>query len=274
VHIWLNGQLLPTAAARLDAADRGLLLGDGLFETMRVVEGRPPLLSRHLTRLNEGARVLGLPVPAVDMEAVLRQLLTANGLRQAAVRLTLTRGPGPRGLLPPAELAPTLLITASPLPPAPEPIRAVVATVTRRNELSPLSRIKALGYLDQILALREAQARGAEEALMLNTAGRLACGTTANLFLVHDAALLTPPLEEGALPGITRALVLELAPGLGIAACETPLEPAMLAHAQEAFLTSSLRFLTPLASIEDRPLPAPGKLARAVTAALRRAASP
>jgi branched-chain amino acid aminotransferase len=272
VHIWLNGQLLPTAAARLDAADRGLLLGDGLFETMRVVEGRPPLLSRHLTRLNEGARVLGLPVPAVDMEAVLRQLLTANGLRQAAVRLT--RGPGPRGLLPPAELAPTLLITASPLPPAPEPIRAVVATVTRRNELSPLSRIKALGYLDQILALREAQARGAEEALMLNTAGRLACGTTANLFLVHDAALLTPPLEEGALPGITRALVLELAPGLGIAACETPLEPAMLAHAQEAFLTSSLRFLTPLASIEDRPLPAPGKLARAVTAALRRAASP
>ena len=82
------------------------------------------------------------------------------------------------------------------------------------------------------------------------------------------------PLEEGALPGITRALVLELAPGLGIAARETPLEPAMLAQAQEAFLTSSLRLLTPLASIEGRPLPAPGKLARALTAALRRAASP
>ena len=89
---------------------------------------------------------------------------------------------------------------------------------------------------------------------MLNTAGRLACGTTANLFLVHDGTLLTPSLEEGALPGITRALVLELAPGLGIVARETPLEPALLAQAQEAFLTSSLRLLTPLASIEGRPL--------------------
>lgn len=125
-----------------------------------------------------------------------------------------------------------------------------------------------------ILALREAQGRGAEDALMLNTAGRLACGTTANLFLVHDGTLLTPSLEEGALPGITRALVLELAPGLGIVTRETPLEPALLAQAQEAILTSSLRLLTPLASIEGRPLGAPGKLARALTAALRRAASP
>jgi branched-chain amino acid aminotransferase len=232
------------------------------------------LLARHLARLREGARLLGLPVPVVDVGVAVRDLLAANRLADAAVRLTLTRGPGPRGLLPPAGPMPTLLITASPLPPAPEPVHAVVATVTRRNELSPLSRIKALGYLDQLLALREAQERGAEEALMLNTAWRLACGTTANLFLFFDGALLTPSLVEGALPGITRALVLELAPGLGIPARETPLEPAMLARAQEAFLTSSLRLLTPLASIEGRPLPAPGKLARALTAALHRAASP
>jgi branched-chain amino acid aminotransferase len=274
MHLWLNGRLKSSDDTGLDPADRGLLLGDGLFESMRASGGGVPLLARHLARLRAGARLIGLPVPAVDVDAAVWDLLAANRLADAAVRLTLTRGPGPRGLLPPAELAPTLLITASPLPPAPEPIRGVVATVTRRNELSPLSRIKALGYLDQILAVREAQARGAEEALMLNTAGRLACGTTANLFLVHDGTLLTPSLEEGALPGITRALVLELAPGLGIVTRETPLEPALLAQAQEAFLTSSLRLLTPLASVEGRPLPAPGKIARALTAALRRAASP
>jgi branched-chain amino acid aminotransferase len=273
MQLWLNGQLIPTAAARLDPTDRGLLLGDGLFETMRAGGGRLPLLTRHLARLRAGAQVLGLSVPSVDIEAAVRELLRANCLPDAAVRLTLTRGPGPRGLLPAAQTTPTLLVAAAPLPPTPKPARAIVATVTRRNELSPLARIKALGYLDQLLALREAQERGAEEALLLNTAGRLACATTANLFLVKDHALLTPPVSEGALPGVTRGLLLELAPSLGVPSREVPLEPSALLGADEIFLTSSLRLVTPLASIEGRELPPPSQLTQALTAALRQAAS-
>ena len=117
MHLWLNGHLTRSDAARLDPADRGLLLGDGLFETMRAAGGRVPLLWRHLARLREGARVLGLPVPDRGYRPGRSGSAGSQPLADAAVRLTLTRGPGPRGLLPPAALAPTLLITASLLPP-------------------------------------------------------------------------------------------------------------------------------------------------------------
>jgi branched-chain amino acid aminotransferase len=119
MHLWLNGRLLPAAEARIDPSDRGLLLGDGLFETMRAAGGRLPLLPRHMARLLDGAVLLGLPAPSEETVAdAARALLAAEGLAVAAVRLTLTRGPGPRGLLPPDEPAPTLLLTAAPLPPA------------------------------------------------------------------------------------------------------------------------------------------------------------
>lgn len=240
---------------------------------MRAVRSRVPLLARHLARLRIGASLLDLPIPPVDLEAAIAGLLAANGLAEAGLRLTLTRGPGPRGLLPPVAPTPTLLLACSPLPSPPVPARAIVAIVTRRNELSPLSRIKALGYLDQLLALQEARARGCEEALLLNTQGRLACATAANLFLVRDGALITPPPGEGALPGITRGLVIEQAPSLGIGVREELLGPAALDRADEVFLTSSLRLVTPVAAIGGRALPAPGRVTGAITAALQRAAA-
>jgi branched-chain amino acid aminotransferase len=275
MSVWLNGRLLPADQARLDPSDRGLLLGDGLFETMRAAAGRLPLLPRHMARLRDGASLLGLPAPSEQAVAdAARELLEADDLADAAVRLTLTRGPGPRGLLPPDEPLPTLLLTAAPLPPAPAPVRAVIATVTRRNERSPLARVKALGYLDQLLALREARNRGADDALLLNTKGRLACATAANLFLARGRELLTPPVAEGALPGVTRALVLELAPTLGLTPRERPLAPSALDEADAVLLTGSLRLVTPVAAVDGRGFADPGRLAQRIAATLTAAAAP
>ncbi len=274
--MWLNGHLRLPAQARLDPADRGFLLGDGLFETMRAVSGRVPLLARHLARLDSGCRLLGLQPPRADVIAsAITDLLGATSLSDAGVRLTLTRGPGPRGLAPLPEATPTLLIIAFALPPPVQPVRATIAQVTRHNERSPLSRTKALGYLDAVLALREAYERGADEALLLNTRDRLACATAANLWAVRDGRLFTPPLDNGALPGITRGLLFEIAPSLGMDAREVPFAPTDLASAEEVFTTNSLRLATPIASIDGRPASggAPGPITSRIAAALRGAAA-
>jgi branched-chain amino acid aminotransferase len=167
------------------------------------------------------------------------------------------------------------MLAAFPLPPPPEPLTACVVTGTRRNEHSPLSGVKSLGYLDQILALREARAGGAEEAILLNTAGRLACASAANLFLVIDGRLLTPPVADGALPGITRGLVLELAAGEGLVGEEGPLDVSCLDRAEEAFVTSSLRLVAPLAAIDGRRLSqdAPGPITARINRALHTVAA-
>jgi len=257
VKVWLNGELVEAGAARIDPSDRGFLLGDGLFETMRAGGGAVPLLTRHLARLRAAAGLLGLPrpPPAAAIAAACRDLLAANGLDAAVLRLTFSRGPGPRGLLPPAAPTPTLLLAAFPLGPEPPPARVVVARATRRNERSPVSRMKALGYLDNLLALQEARAAGADEAVLLNGAGRLACAATANLFLVEEGPCLrTPPVAEGVLPGITRALVMELAGGLGLDCREEPLALERLVRCEGVFLTSSLVGIRPVVTVGGRAI--------------------
>lgn len=269
--LWLNGRLVPAAEARIDPSDRGFLLGDGLFETMRAMGGRIPLLARHLARLRAGAATLRLPVPFTDeaLADAATALLRVTGLADAALRLTLTRGPGPRGLLPPAEPAPTVLLAAFPLPSPPPPARAAIVAVTRRNEHSPLSRLKALGYLGNLLALRAAREAGAEEAILLNTADRLACAATANLFLIEGDTLLTPPPAEGVLPGITRAIVIGQAARLGVRCLETALPPERLRRADGAFLTSSLAGIRALVAVDGEAIAgaAPHPLARRLQAA-------
>jgi branched-chain amino acid aminotransferase len=254
--IHLNGRLIDAAEARIDPADRGLLLADGLFETLRAHGGRPFCLDLHLARLTAGAALLGLPPPAVpEVAAAVRDTLAANGLADASIRITLTRGTGPRGLLPPAEPTPTLMVTAHPLPSSlPTAMTACLASI-RRNEHSPLSRIKSLAYLENILALGEAAAAGFDEAILLNTAGRIAAGSRSNLFLVQDGVITTPPPSEGLLPGIARHTVLTLAAKHRIPAREMPVTPAEMARASEAFLTNSLLEVVPLTRLQDRPLP-------------------
>jgi len=247
MKLWLDGRLEAATSASIRPGDRGLLLGDGLYETLLVRGGQPLRLAAHLRRLAQGAAVLRLPLPELDLGAALAATLAANDLAAGSLRLTLTRGSGPRGLAPPAEVRPTLLITAAPASAPPPPARGVIARSTCRNERSPLAGVKSLNCLDAILARLEAAERGADEAILLNTAGRVAEATAANLFAVIGGRLLTPPLAEGALPGVMRAAILESE------GSEAPLTPADLAGAEELFLTSSLS-IRPLASLEGRAL--------------------
>ena len=254
--LYLDGRIVDPGQARIDPRDRGFLLGDGLFETMRAERGRVPFLDRHLDRLEAGAATLGIPLPQprTTLAAACLEVLHADRLmdKDAALRITLSRGPGPRGLAPPPEPAPTLLIGAAAVADT-APARAVISRI-RRNEHSPLSRIKSLNYLDAVLALREASERGADEALLCNTAGRLACASAANLFLIRDGALLTPGLDEGVLPGITRGLILELASEVGLIAEETAIAPSALERVEEAFLTNSLIGIRPLVAVNGHPV--------------------
>lgn len=255
--IFLGDRLVPPEAARIDPADRGLLLGDGLFETLRAYGGRPFRLDAHVARLAAGATALGipLPLPSARIAAAVVETLAANRLGgDAAVRITLTRGPGPRGLLPPGAPRPTLMVTAASFGPAPARPLAAITSAIRRNEHSPLAQLKSLNYLDNVLAQREAAENGADEAILLNTAGRLACAARANLFVLRGRSLLTPAASEGVLPGIARAEVLSIAQDLGITAHETPLDGDALHRADEAFLSNSLIEIAALGRIDGRTI--------------------
>ena len=234
---WRDGRLQSSSAIRIAPNDRGFTLGDGLFETIRVSDGAVLHGRRHLARLREGAAILGIPVLRDDdtIEAALHQVLAANMVGQGSLRLTLTRGPAPRGVAPPASPRPTMLITAAPGPSTLHPVSLIVAGETRRNELSPLSRIKSLNYLDSVLARQEALRKGADDAILLNTRGMVAETSAANLIALIDGMLVTPPVEDGALPGIARGLLIEK--GLVMVA---PVCPSHFGHADALMLCNSL----------------------------------
>jgi branched-chain amino acid aminotransferase len=247
VKVFVNGRLAEAGDTVIDPADRGLTLGDGVFETMAVHGGRIARLAAHLARLRHGAGVLGFAAPMADgdLGAALDSVVQANAITEGVLRLTCTRGPAPRGLLPPETPAPSLIITgAAKAPGTGGLVTAVIATATRRNEHSPLSRIKSLNYLDNILAAREAAEKGADEALLLNGAGNLASASAANLFAVIDGELVTPPASDGVLEGVMRADVLRVLGGT-----ERTLSPGDLAGASEAFLTNCLS-VRPLTAVD------------------------
>lgn len=234
----------PTIASE----DRGFTLGDGVFDTALALDGAVFARSRHVARLVAAAQAIGIAVEAGAVEAALDGALTAA---PAILRTTLTRGTAARGLWPASAGVPTLLVSSAPWSPSllGQPARLVTAT-GRRNEFSPTANLKALGYLDHILAAREAAAAGVDDALILNTQGRVACTTIANLFALIAGRLITPSLTEGCLPGIMRALVIEAAPALGLSVEERPLAPQALAGADAVFLTNSVRFLRPVRSLD------------------------
>lgn len=256
--VWLNGELVDEGDAWIDIRDRGFLLGDALFETLLARRGRIAFLDAHVVRLAAGANILGIPMPLSTglLAIACEMLLDANGLVDAprvALRMTLSRGPGPRGLVPPENPLPTLLITAVESPPPASSLTAIVAT-PRRNALSPVSRLKAAPYLDNVLAREEARARGADEALMLDTSGYLSCASVANIFLWEGGRLTTPAEDCGILPGVTRAAVIELATRLGIEVVEDMIMPQRLARADGIFLTNSLMGIVPLSRVERNEL--------------------
>ena len=250
--IWRNGRLVAREQAHIDPADRGLLLADGLFETLRAYRGHAFKLEEHLQRMAEGAAELGIPLP-LDLPGIaqaVRETLDANQLSaaDAAIRITLTRGPGQRGLLPPEDPLPTLIVSAAPYqaPPSIDGFIAITAKRVRRNEKSVTARIKTLCYLDNVIAQTEAEAAGADEAIMLNNQDAVACGGRSNLFAVIGDTLRTPAIEDGALPGITRHAVLALCRADGTPVVEGAIARRELLTASEMFVTNSLVEIMPV----------------------------
>lgn len=256
--IFLNGELVRSPAARVSALDRGLLYGYGLFETMRSYGGQVFRLEEHYRRLCEGASRLAIDVPlslprlGEAVEAVLKR----NHLTDAYLRLTLTAGPLPDAAGAAADTA--VVLFAKPLADYPPALyrrgMAVLISSFRRNETSPLCRVKTLNYLDNLLAREDARRRGADEAILLNTRGLVAEGSASNLFLVQEGRLLTPAVESGALPGITRQAVLDLAAAAGLEAMQSEVELSAFRDASEVFLTGSVLEVMPLTSLDGRPV--------------------
>ena len=212
--LFLNGEFIPSDTAGISPNDRGLLLGDGLFETMRCHHGKPLLLDEHWHRFSTGAKTLkiDLPVTIESLGKRISQLLTKNHLdhRDASVRVTLTRGAGERGISPAPSTKPTLLMTCFSLPPRKNAVSLMLSSIVI-NERSPLRAFKSLAYTENILARQQAMAAGFDDALLCNTRGEWVCATSANIFLVIDGELHTPALDSGALPGVMRAQVIKTA---------------------------------------------------------------
>jgi branched-chain amino acid aminotransferase len=263
---WVNGRILDSAGSTVPAADRGFLLGDGLFETMRGRAQAVFRLDAHLERLEHGAERLGIPVPdgvrsaiAAVMDVGLAGHPERAELAESALRLTLSRGPGGEGLEPPAAVEPTLVISLRPLPAFPAKwYRSGISLRLSSYRLSARSAtagIKAIGYLPNILALREARAAGADDALVLDERERLAEASASNLFWVDSGGgLCTPSAACGILPGITRSAVLELARSWGVSATEGEWGLEALVESREAFTTSSLRGIVPITILNGEPV--------------------
>jgi branched-chain amino acid aminotransferase len=264
--VWVDGNLSPAADATVAALDHGITVGDGIFETCKVVEDTPFALTRHLARLRSSADVTGLRLPWTDehLRTACSDTIAAAAQDGAPgrLRITVTGGPGPLGS-DRSDVPPTLVIAAG--PGGPWPAVTEVATVGwTRNERSAVAGAKTTSYAEHVVALAAAHERGASEALLQNTVGSLCEGTGSNLFLAVDGALCTPSLQTGCLAGITRALVCEALDAAGAPVAERDdLTFDHLRGADEAFLTSSTRDVHPISAVDGHPLPsAPGPLTR------------
>ncbi|MEJ5141010.1 aminotransferase class IV [Gluconobacter albidus] len=248
--VWLNGRLLDATDAHIAPNDRGFLLSDGLFETIRVANGQAPHLARHLARLEEGCTILRLPTPDPTLlTQAVSDLLHATGLSDGSLRLTVTRGTGPRGLVPPVTPQPTVLIqaTASALA-VPAPVRLGLGRY-RRDGGSPLARVKSLACLSSIMSRMEAVAAGLDDALLLGMTGAVAEASAANILFLREGRLQTPPIHDGALPGTSRARLLE-----GGFCTEGRLLPQDLKTVTGVWLVNALS-LTAVSDIDNYELP-------------------
>jgi branched-chain amino acid aminotransferase len=272
VIVWIDGELLDLDAARISPLDRGLTVGDGVFETLRVYRGTPFAWRRHSERLAHSAGGLGLPLPDVGvLRAAADAVVRANGLTEARLRITVTGGEGPPGSSR-AGATPKAFMVAVPFEPAAATTRAAIAPWTR-NERSATAGLKTISYAANVRALAYAQERGADEALFANTAGNLCEATGSNVFVVRDGVALTPPPSAGCLLGVTRGLLLELAPSCGVDAREADLGMSKLPSVSELFLTSTTREVQAVDTVVDgetraeRSLDAPGPVAACLAAA-------
>lgn len=253
MKIWLNGGLQDLETARVSVLDHGLTVGDGIFETVKAVHGRPFALTRHLDRLARSARGLGLPEPDLDeVRAACAAVLAADPMPLGRLRITYTGGLSPLGS-DRGDQGQTLVVALGEAARRPD-TTAVITVPWTRNERGALTGLKTTSYAENVVALARAHEQGASEALFANTVGQLCEGTGSNVFVVLDGEIHTPPVASGCLAGITRALAVDWT-----GARETDLPLDVLDRADEVFLTSTLRDVQAVHRIDGRELPgAPG----------------
>ncbi|WP_406388693.1 aminotransferase class IV [Streptomyces sp. NBC_00887] len=253
MRIWVNGELRDADDARVSVLDHGLTVGDGIFETVRVAQGRPFALTRHLDRLTRSARGLGLSDPDQDeVRRASEAVIAANPTELGRLRITYTGGLSPLGS-DRGDAGPSLVVALGETSRRPDST-AVITVPWTRNERSAVAGLKTTSYAENVVALARAHEQGASEALFPNTVGQLCEGTGSNVFVVLDGRIHTPPLTSGCLAGITRALAVEWT---GAQETELPLD--ILERAEEIFLTSTLRDIQAVHRVDGRELPgAPG----------------
>ena len=274
--VYLNDRIVQAERARVSVFDHGFLYGDGVFETVRVHDGRPVWLDRHLARLARSCRQIRLPVPDKPWTAIVQKVIDRNRLDHALIRLTVSRGPWQPAdgdpVTPDTGAGPTVVLFPRPLPhltPSQrrKGVKVIIATVRRPSPRSGPVQAKTLNYLNNLLAKREAEERGAFDGLLLTTGGHVAECSMRNVFFIKDRTLYTPSLACGVLPGITRGVVLEMAQTLGLQTREGRYRPEVLYEADACFLTGSGVGILPVATIDGRPFPKQGP--RSWTAALQ-----
>ncbi|MEU7836273.1 MULTISPECIES: aminotransferase class IV [unclassified Nonomuraea] len=256
IPVWVNGELIDPAQATVSVFDHGLMVGDGVFETIKIVHGEAFALTRHLDRLALSAQRMDLPEPDLGAieDGVGKCLAAAPDWPLGRIRITYTSGPGPLGS-DRGDQGTTSIVIVDEQKPFPGTANVTVVPWPR-NENGALAGVKSTSYGDNAKALAHAKARGGGEAIFGNLAGNLCEGTGSNIFIVRDGRLLTPTLDSGCLAGVTRALVLQWCGG---EEADVPL--SALYTAEEAFLTSTTRDIQPIRLVDETELPvAPGPI--------------
>ncbi|MBP7055864.1 MAG: aminodeoxychorismate lyase [Candidatus Omnitrophica bacterium] len=257
--IWISGRFVGTPSAKIPVTDRGFLYGDGVFETMRSYAGVVFKLESHLSRLYKGMASLMISEPCgmEKMKSLIYKSMKMNKLKNAYIRVSVTRGEGRFGITYKDKFIPNLVVVSKSFEGYPESmhksgITARIVSGLRQNEHSFISGIKTMNFLPYILARLEAKEEGFDEAILLNTAGHVAEASTSNLFIVKNNAIITPSLDSGILPGITRNVVVTIARRLKIRLAERRLRPQELGSADEVFLTNSLAEVIPVVKIGSK----------------------
>ena len=277
----VNGEIAPAEEARISVLDNGFTFGDGVYETLRTYGGRPFHLDRHLRRLRASADMLGIAIPRADADlaADLDRLLQEAANPESYIRLIVSRGVGEISYRFDRIKGPTIVMAAREYQPFADAmyrdgIAVIVSSIQRNSRKALDPAMKSCNLINNILAVREAQAKGAAEPIMLNEHGEVAEGASCNVFLVEGGRLVTPPLDAGILPGVTRELTLEIARAIGVPASEERVPVERLRGADEAFITSTLKELMGIATVDGAPVGGgrPGPVTMRLLDAYRRAA--
>lgn len=251
--VWIDGRLVPSARASISVFDRGFLYGDAIFETVRAYDGRLFLWQQHARRLAASLRAFRIPTPSVDLAAAARAVLAARGLGDGAVRVTVSRGTG-EGLIASGRITPTVVVMARPIPDELPAQRergvSVLLLPFGRGHGGITDGHKTNAYLPAVLGKTRAAERRAFEGLYVERDGMVSEGTTSNVFAVRAGRLLTPPLEAGCLPGVTRQVILHLAAEEGVAAETMALQASTLHELDEVFLTASTIEVMPVVRVD------------------------